>query len=74
MCVEVVSVWLRERTAEASRIEALPYATPHPHRKLPHALLQHSRGAQAPFSGSIPDAPDGEQDWGVQETKDKEPQ
>lgn len=28
MCVEVVSVWLRQGTAESFGIETLPYATP----------------------------------------------
>ena len=71
--------WFRsgyERTAESSRIETLPYAPPAPaeNSPTPHFCTAfNSRGAQAPFGGSSPDALDGDQDWGVGATKDKEP-
>lgn len=70
MGTEVASVWLQQRTAESSRIEMRPYATPvFPTENSPTAhfgAVFSYRGVQDPYSGSIPDAPNRDQVSGDQ--------
>lgn len=59
MYMEVVLVWLQQRTAESSRIETFPYATPTAateNSPMPHfCAVINCRGGQDPFNGFVPD-------------------